>query len=490
MALESQRLEFKSELTDLLEREAVGFLNSRDGGQILIGVDDDGRVVGLADAHGDQLKIKDRLKNNIQPSCMGLFDVLLEQEGDKNWIRLSVASGQEKPYYLRKLGMSPRGCFIRVGSATEPMTARQIDDLFASRTRNSLGRMASPRQDLRFTQLQIYYQGVGFEPGPLFVRNLELEREDGSFSLAAYLLADVNSVSIKFAKYAGMDRVGLIENEEYGNCCLVKAANQLLDRIEVENRTLTQITPRQREERRLFDPVAIREAVINAIVHNDYSYDGVPKFELFADRLEVTSTGGIPRGLSAQEFLAGYSMPVNKELMRVFRDLDMVEQLGSGIPRILRAYPAECFEFSENFIRIIFPAGAQLVSTTQENGGTTQETDPTTQETTQENDGTTQETDPTTQETTQENGGTTQETDPTTQETTQENGGTTQETDPTTQERLIGLLRLNPEATREGLAKELGITSDGVKYHLDRLRKSGRIHREGSTKSGRWQVRE
>ncbi len=492
MPLESQHLEFKRELTDSLEREVVGFLNSRDGGHIRVGVDDDGTVVGLSNAHDDQLRIKDRLKHNIQPSCMGLFDVLLEEEGDKNWIRLVVAGGKEKPYYLRKLGMSPRGCFLRVGSATDPMTARQIDELFASRTRNSLGLIASPRQNLRFTQLQIYYQGAGLQPGPLFTRNLELEREDGSFNLAAFLLADANSVSIRFAKYSGVDRVGLTENEEFGNCCLVKAANQLLDRLEVENRTLSRITPRQREDRKNFDPVAIREAVINAIVHNDYSYDGSPKVELFADRLEITSTGGIPRGLSEQEFLDGYSMPVNKELMRVFRDLDMVEHLGSGIPRILRAYSPECFQFTENFVRIVFPAGVKTVSTTQENDSTTQETIREGRPTTQENGTTTQETTLEGNDTTQENDSTTQETTREGRPTTQENDSATQETiqkiDTTTQEKLIEILRMDSTATRESLAAELGITPDGVKYHLDRLRKAGRIQRLGSTKAGRWEV--
>ena len=465
MVFESQHLEFKSELTDSLEREVVGFLNSREGGRMLIGVNDDGDVIGLSDVHADQLRIKDRLKHNIQPSCMGLFDVLLEGDGNRHWIKLVVAGGQEKPYYLRKFGMSPRGCFIRVGSANEPMTARQIDNLFTSRARNSLSRIVSPRQDLRFTQLRIYYQGQGLEPGPLFTRNLELEREDGTFNLAAYLLADANGVSIKFAKYSGLDRVDLIENEEYGNCCLVKAANQLLDRLEVENRTLTQITPRQREERTIFDPIAIREAVINAVVHNDYSYNGVPKVELFADRLEVTSTGSIPRGLSEQEFLAGYSMPVNKELMRVFRDLDLVEHLGSGIPRILRAYPSDCFEFTENFVRTVFPMGSGVASIVREYDTAGQES--------------AQADEATTQKTTQYHA----KLPKTTQKTTQKD-------EPTTQERLIGMLRTNPEATRESLAKELGITSSGVKYHLDRLRKADRIKRLGSTRSGCWQVLE
>ena len=355
MHSESQHLEYKREVTDTLEREVVGFLNSREGGRILIGMDDAGTLLGLPDPDGDQLKIKDRLKQNIQPSCLGLFDVLIDTSEGQTWIKLLVASGSEKPYYLRKQGMSPRGCFLRIGSATEPMTERQIETFFAKRTRNSISRIVSPRQDLKFSQLKIYYEAKGREPNAQFLKNLELYTEDDRYNYAAYLLADINNTSIKVAKYAGTDRVDLIENEEYGNCCLVKATKQVLDKLDLENRTLTRITPKERQEIRLLDPVALREAVINAIIHNDYSYEGVPKFELFADRLEITSTGSIPQGLSEAEFFDGCSMPRNKELMRIFRDLDMVEYLGSGMPRILKAYPRECFRFSENFSRMVFP---------------------------------------------------------------------------------------------------------------------------------------
>jgi predicted HTH transcriptional regulator len=339
-----------------LEKEVIAFLNHRDGGQIHLGLDDLGTVVGLSDTDGTQLQVKDRLKHNIQPSCLGLFDMVLENTDGKDWLRLIVASGSEKPYYLRKQGMSPRGCFIRIGSAAEPLELRQIDQLFASRTRNSIGRIKAPRQDLSFTQLKIYYEGSGHPLGAQFASNLELLTEDGDYNYAAYLLADRNGISIKMAKYAGTDRVDLIESEEYGNCCLIKATHQVLDRLEVENRTLTRITSKQRQEQRLYHPVALREAVINAIIHNDYSYEGVPKFEFFADRLEITSTGGVPLGLNQTEFFQGYSMPRNKELMRIFRNLDMVEHLGSGIPRILKAYSKDCFHFTENFLRMVYPS--------------------------------------------------------------------------------------------------------------------------------------
>ena len=129
----------------------------------------------------------------------------------------------------------------------------------------------------------------------------------------------------------------------------------MLDKLEIENKTFTKITAKERIEIRQWNTVALREAVINAFVHNDYSKEIAPKFELFNNRLEITSYGGIPDGLSEKEFFEGYSIPRNKEIMRIFRDLDLVEQLGSGLPRILKYYSKDCFYFTENHIRMILP---------------------------------------------------------------------------------------------------------------------------------------
>ena len=136
--MESNRIEFKRELTDNLEKEVIAFLNYHDGGMIYLGIDKTGTVYGVPDCDAVQLAIKDRLKNNIQPSALGLFDVIHEKRDGENVIKIIVASGSEKPYYLRKFGMSEKGCFIRIGSAREPMPVRMIEDLFARRTRNSL----------------------------------------------------------------------------------------------------------------------------------------------------------------------------------------------------------------------------------------------------------------------------------------------------------------------------------------------------------------
>lgn len=352
---ESHRLEFKKELNSKLEKEVVAFLNAKDGGAIIIGVDDQGEVVGVDNVDAIQLKIKDKLKNNITPSTMGLFDVVLLQEGGKTLIKVIVASGSEKPYYLTKMGMSAKGCFIRVGSSSEPMPSEMMETQFSTRVRNSIGNISSRYQDLSFEQLKIYYNESSYTLKEQFASNLELLNKNNEYNYAAYLLSDRNGCSIKVGKYSGTDRIDLIENEEFGHCSLVKATKAVLDKLNIENRTFTQITHKERLERKMLDPVALREAVINAIIHNDFSNEIPPKFELFSDRLEITSAGKLPDGFSQDEFFEGFSIPRNKELMRVFRDLDMVEQMDSGIGRILQAYPKSIYRFTSNFIRITLP---------------------------------------------------------------------------------------------------------------------------------------
>ncbi|RVT79654.1 winged helix-turn-helix transcriptional regulator [Flavobacterium sufflavum] len=352
---ETNRVEYKQELTDSLEKEVIAFLNYKEGGIIYIGIDKLGVAVGVKDSDSDQLKIKDRLKHNILPSCMGLFDVISESNNGLDIIKIVVASGSEKPYFLRKFGMTEKGCFVRIGTASEPMPQKRIDELFAKRIRNSISKIKSNRQDLTFEQLKIYYEATGSKLNDKFAQNLELINEDGFLNYVAYLLADHNGNSIKLAKYNGINRVNLIENNEYGYCSLIKAAKQVLDKLELENKTLSKITSKERENQRLWNPIALREAVVNAIIHNDYSNEVPPKFEIFDDRIEITSAGGLPDALNQEEFFDGVSIPRNKELMRIFKDLDMVEQLGSGVPRILESYPKECFKFSDNFLRMIFP---------------------------------------------------------------------------------------------------------------------------------------
>ena len=352
--IESHRVEHKQFLTDTFEKEVVAFLNYHEGGIIYIGVDKDGKIVGCQNPDETQLKIKDKLKHNISPSCLGLFEVILETIEEKSIIKIIIASGRETPYYIKKNGMSEKGCYIRVGSSSEPMSQTMIEDLFAKRVRNSLGNIKSRRQDLTFEQLKIYYEEKGLKLNEKFASNLELLTDDGYYNYVAYLMADSNGVSIKVAKYAGTNKVDLIENNEYGYCSLIKATKRVLEKLEIENKTAALITSTTRKEQPLWNKVALREAVINAIVHNDYTTENPPVFEIFSDRIEITSTGGLSIIKNIDDFFSGYSNPTSRELMRIYKDLELVEHLGSGLNRILEAYDKDSFVMKQNYMKNIF----------------------------------------------------------------------------------------------------------------------------------------
>ncbi len=441
---ETNRIEYKQELTPNvdIEKEVVAFLNYHEGGYIFIGIDNEGKIRGVSDPDGEMLKLKDRIKNNIMPSCLGLFDILAEKRENKVIIKITIASGPEKPYFKKKYGMSEKGCFIRIGTAVEPMPQKMIDEFFAKRIRNSLGRIVSNKQDLKFEQLRIYYETAGLSLNERFASNLELLTDSGKFNYVAYLLADNNSTSIKVAKYSSKTRVDLKESNEYGNGCLIRAAKQVIDKIEIENPTSTQITSKERINKRLWDSVALREATINAFVHNDFTNEVPPKFEIFPDRIEITSSGGLPSGLNQDEFFEGYSVPRNKELMRVFKDLGMVEQLGSGVPRILESYGKECFSFSDHFLRMSFPvSGGHVGQVGSQEGG--------------------------------QAGG---------------QVGGQEEILTGRQKEVLELIKADPGISRKQLSEKLGINQSAVQKHIDALKKKGVIHRESET-TGYWIIK-
>lgn len=157
-----------------------------------------------------------------------------------------------------------------------------------------------------FQQLRIYYQGIGKDLNDQFAKNLEFLTEDRAFNYVAYLMNDSNTISVKVARYRGIDRVDLMESNEYGFESLVKATQQVLDKLNLENKTLTKITAKERQEKRLWNKIAIREAIVNTFVHNDYSKELAPKFELFDDRLEITSNVVYPKDSLSMNFLKGF----------------------------------------------------------------------------------------------------------------------------------------------------------------------------------------
>ena len=205
--------------------------------------------------------------------------------------------------------------------------------------------------------------------------------------------------------------------------------------MEAENTVYAKIEYKGRKEVEMIDSKALKEAVINAIVHNDYSYGNSPIIELYSDRIEITSAGGLPQELSKNDFFNGVTAPRNKELIRVFKDIDLIENIGSGILRILKAYEKECFIFMDHFLRVSFRYRENPFKYDQEIN--------------QEND----------------------------LKMLNE-----------VQNEIISLIKGNPDITQKEMAKILGISREKVKYHIAILKELDIITREGSTKKGTWKI--
>jgi predicted HTH transcriptional regulator len=447
MTTETNRIEYKLMLTDDLEKEVVAFLNA-EGGRIHFGVNDDGVVVGVQDTDLLQLQIKDRVVNNIRPGTMGLFDLFVEETDGKRVVVLNLAGGPAVPYYIRKYGRSEKGCYLRIGSAAQPMTEEHIEQLMNRRQPAMLTVVASRHQDLTFNQLKIFYEGKGVLLNQHFAKTLDLTTPDGKFNQLAYLLADVNRVSVRLAKWWGTDKMRLRENEEYGDCSLVKAMQRVLDKLDLENTTQARKRGmKTREELRLVDKDALRELIVNAFAHNDYSNGDTPIFEIFDDRFEIASYGGLVQGMTREEFFTGVSRLRNPEVMRIFKDLEYVERLGSGVPYVVEKYGREIFHFSSSIIRFVLPFDRSIEKE--------ERTDP-------------------------------PQNAPRKPPETGEKTGEKIRVE--TGEKILSHIAQNPKVSASGLVILTGLSRQGIEWNLKKLKETGRIRRVGPDKGGHWEI--
>jgi predicted HTH transcriptional regulator len=476
---ETNRIEFKEQLTPELEKEVVAFLNAK-GGHIYIGINDKGSVVGIQNIDKIQLKIKDRLINNIRPSIMGLFEVENKEIDGKNVIVIGLACGTTPPYYIKQKGRSEAGCFIRIGASSQPMTEEMIEQLLSKRLPVSIATLPARRQDLTFAHLKIYYEEKRKRLNNRFADNLSFYTPDRHYNQVAYLFADENRFSFRFAKWFGKNRIDLVQNEELGDRCVITVINDVISRFNVENITLARKAFPTRIEKNIVDKDALRECIINAFAHNDYSEGNTPIFEVFEDRFEITTYGDVLSWMTKKEFFSGVSRPKNPEVMRIFKDLELVENLGSGIPPIVEKYGKRIFFFSKNIFRTSLPFDFSYEDDEFTTLETTLETTPETTETTK----TTSETAKTTPETAK----TTSETTKTTLETTKTTLETTSETTQKTSERVLSAIRKNPNILIEELAEMLDLTIDGVNWQIRKLKNLNLLRRTGPNKGGYYEI--
>lgn len=438
---ETHNVELKSVLNDSVEKEIVAFLNTNNG-TIYIGVLNNGDIIGIKSDKLDEImkKISDIITDKILPNPQEFVTSSAIMVDDKWIIKIEVKKGNAL-YYIKKYGRSASGCYMRIGTTAKSMTENQIENYFHKyMTRNTkIIDLESREQNLKFQYLKMLYTEKGlYINDETFENNLKLFTDSNKYNLQANLLADENDTSIKVVVFDGPTKASNIKyRNEYGYKCLIVAMKQAFDYCaDVINSTKTIFKNGIREDIRLFDVDAFRESWYNACLHNNWIDGTPPAIYIFDDHLEIISTGGIPDGLTKQDFFSGISRPVNEVLARIFIQLGLIEQTGHGVLLIVEKYGKEVFEFLDNFIRVKIPFSFNAF----EEKVTDKVADKVTDKLT------------------------------------------------TMQVKILDLININPKITISQLMIELSLSDSGVRKNISKLKELGIIKREGSNKTGYWKI--
>ena len=373
---ESKTLEFKKEIPKNrrnLLKTVVAFANGA-GGHIYVGVNDDRTVTGIKDEPFD---LEEKLASIIYDSILPIPNVFFQTAVFENKVIfiIRVLPGANKPYYLKKLGPED-GIFLRIGSTNRKADSQSVAELRRQARNISLDQEIDPSFDCDILDVQllekfIELRGLKTKPGiDYFIKIKAAQRYDhtchptiGGLLLFCSTLPDEYSYArFRVSRFKAENRADLI-NSIIINDGLLAMPEKIMDFVRLYMEKKIEISALRRKEDYDIPLPAIREGILNAICHRDYSITGADnKLDIFSDRIEITSPGTLPPGITLQDLGDGISEVRNRLIVKIFREAGYVEQLGTGIMRIkegcrTNALPEPKFEEIGNFFKtIIFRA--------------------------------------------------------------------------------------------------------------------------------------
>ena len=361
--IESETLELKEKYTDTITKEIVSFLNSN-GGTILIGIKDNGTVIGIEKTDDILKKISDIITGQIEPNPQDEINTELRNIEKKNTIAIIINKGRNHIYCQKKYGFSSAGCSIRIGTTCKEMTLEQINFRYEKKFLDSeyMLKKSSNSHNLSFRELKIYYSERGYHlDEKSYETNLNLKNKAGEYNLLAELLSDKNNIPFIFAKFNGKNKASISERSDYGYGCILTTYSKIKNRLQSENICFSDTTIRPRKDTYLFDFDCVNEALLNALVHNDWTITE-PQISMFHNRLEILSHGGLLSGMTKKQFFDGISKPRNATLMRIFLNMGLTEHTGHGIPTIVEKYGKNVFEIQNDYIKCTIPFEKEIIS--------------------------------------------------------------------------------------------------------------------------------
>ncbi|HOF26677.1 MAG TPA: putative DNA binding domain-containing protein [Clostridia bacterium] len=360
---ESESVELKAGYTDTVVREIVSFLNT-EGGVIYIGIEDDGTVIGIENVEGVLRQVSDCITDQIEPKPIGEVISAVILEDNLPIVVVNVKKGIKPIYCIKKYGFSSKGCPVRIGNTCKEMSPEEIQyrykSLFVDQDYMLLA--SAKYAPLSFEMMKILLTGRGYHINESsFESSFKLRRNDGTYNLLAEVLADKNMVPLIFVKFSGPDKTSISHRSDYGGQSILLGYQKMKDRLIAENICKTDTSVRPRIDEYLYDIDCVNEALVNMLVHNDWTVTE-PLVSFYSDRVVFTSHGGIPQGITEEEFYNGVSQPRNALLMRIFLNMGIVEHTGHGVPMIVKRYGREVFDIHKGYIDVTIPFNKNVLA--------------------------------------------------------------------------------------------------------------------------------
>jgi ATP-dependent DNA helicase RecG len=333
---ESATMELKRELTPDLKKGVVALANT-DGGTIYVGVDNDGAVYGVDDPDAVMAQIGNMIRDGIKPDLTAYTSIEAVEDAGRKIVRISVLRGAKRPYHLTDKGLKPSGVFVRHGVSSVPATEEAIRQMLRESDGVTFDTSRCPNQELTFHYTAQYFKDNAVSFTESNMRTLRLVDVDGYYTNAALLLSDQCEHSIKCAVYEGTGKAKFKARKEFFGSIL-KQLEDVFDYIDLNNNQNSTFDGLKRVDHPDYPPEAIRETLLNTITHRDYDYSGSTIINIYDDRMEFISLGGLMKGLTVTDIMGGVSQPRNTVIANVFYRLELIESYGTGIRKMMEAY--------------------------------------------------------------------------------------------------------------------------------------------------------
>ncbi|MGN1196282.1 MAG: RNA-binding domain-containing protein [Acetatifactor sp.] len=378
MIAENKTTEFKREYVEDIKNTIIAFANC-DGGTLYIGVNDDGTACGVDNVDGTMLRVTNAIRDAVRPDVTMFVECNNDLMDEKPIVRVTVQRGTARPYYLHGKGIRPEGVYVRQGASTVPATDAAILNMIKETSGDIYESARSLDQCLTFNKAIDFFEKRKIEFGKAQMRTLHLIGNDDTYTNLAFLLSEQCTHMIKLAVFEGSKKSVFKDRRELSGS-LLEQMEEAFNYIDRYNRTRAEFSGLDRLDMRDYPPEAIREALLNAIVHRDYSFSGATLISIFEDRIEFVTIGGLVKGITLDDVKLGISVLRNQYLANIFYRLRLIEAYGTGILKINECYDdydvKPLIETTGNAFKITLPntnfhAEKQKVSPTSKTSGST-----------------------------------------------------------------------------------------------------------------------